>query len=104
MENSKKVIFAKQIKTANNQLINLQICTEKLKNHLTQELESIREAGLYKQERIIVSPQDAEIMVSNGSRVLNFCANNYLGLSNHPSLIEAAKEGLWIHTDTECLR
>jgi glycine C-acetyltransferase len=69
----------------------------KIKNHLTQELESIREAGLYKQERIIVSPQDAEIMVSNGSRVLNFCANNYLGLSNHPSLIEAAKEGLDTH-------
>ncbi len=64
---------------------------------LTQELADIREAGLYKKERIIVSSQDAEIMLDNGQRVLNFCANNYLGLSNHPRIIEAAKKTLDSH-------
>lgn len=66
----------------------------KIKEHLQKELESIRSAGLYKKERIIVSPQDAEIEVESGDNVLNFCANNYLGLSNHPALIQAAKEGM----------
>lgn len=66
----------------------------KIKEHLEQEIKSIREAGLYKEERIITSPQDAVIHVSTGEEVLNFCANNYLGLSNHPELIEAAKEAL----------
>ncbi len=65
--------------------------------HLRNELAGIREAGLYKEERIITSPQGGEITVSTGESVLNFCANNYLGLSNHPKLIEAAKEGLDSH-------
>ena len=66
----------------------------KIKEHLKQELKSIDEAGLYKRERIITSPQGAEIHVSTGEEVLNFCANNYLGLSNHPGLIAAAKEAM----------
>lgn len=69
----------------------------KIKNHLQQELDNIREAGLYKDERIIVSPQSAVIHLEDGKEVLNFCANNYLGLSNHPKLIEAAKEALDSH-------
>lgn len=64
---------------------------------LTKELADIREAGLYKKERIIVSSQDAEITLDSGQRVLNFCANNYLGLSNHPRIIEAAKKTLDSH-------
>lgn len=66
----------------------------KMQEHLQQELNSIREAGLFKDERIIVSPQKAEIKVKSGQEVLNFCANNYLGLSNNPMLIEAAKKAL----------
>ena len=66
----------------------------KIKSHLQNELQLIREAGLYKNERIITSAQGAEVSVSGGEEVLNFCANNYLGLSNHPSLVEAAKDGL----------
>jgi len=66
----------------------------KIKEHLDKELESIESAGLFKKERIIVSAQDAEITVEGGKKVLNFCANNYLGLSNHPALIKAAKEGM----------
>ena len=58
------------------------------------ELESIREAGLYKEERVITSPQDAEINVEPGKKVINFCANNYLGLADHPELLKAAKEGI----------
>lgn len=69
----------------------------KIKEHLINELKDIREAGLYKEERIIVSPQQAEIKLDTGQEVLNFCANNYLGLSNHPELIKAAKEGLDTH-------
>ena len=61
----------------------------KMKEHLSQQLAEIREAGLYKEERIIESPQRAGIMVK-GKEVLNFCANNYLGLSDHPRLIEGA--------------
>lgn len=64
---------------------------------LSQELDGIREAGLYKNERIIVTPQGAEIKVNSGKEVLNFCANNYLGLSNNPKLIAAAKEALDTH-------
>ncbi|MGM0463334.1 MAG: glycine C-acetyltransferase [Bacteroidota bacterium] len=67
------------------------------KEHLQTELSRISEAGLYKKERIIGSPQAAEIELTDGSRVLNFCANNYLGLSNSPELIEAAKEALDTH-------
>ena len=69
----------------------------KIKDHLAKEINDIREAGLYKEERIIVSPQQAEIQLESGQRVLNFCANNYLGLSNHPELIKAAKDGLDSH-------
>ena len=65
----------------------------KMKEHLRNELSEIKEAGLYKEERLIVSPQQAAITVK-GKEVLNFCANNYLGLSNHPRLIEAAKRTL----------
>ena len=64
----------------------------KIKQHLRAELDAIAEAGLYKQERIIVSPQRAGIRVGEGKEVLNFCANNYLGLSDHPRLVEAACE------------
>jgi glycine C-acetyltransferase len=67
------------------------------KEFLTKEIQSIRDAGLYKEERIIVSPQGAEITLESGQKVLNFCANNYLGLSNHPELVKAAKEGLDHH-------
>ena len=65
-----------------------------IKEHLQQELEEIKEAGLYKKERIITSPQDAVIKISTGEEVINFCANNYLGLSSHPEVIKAAKETL----------
>ncbi|MDD3200662.1 MAG: glycine C-acetyltransferase [Bacteroidales bacterium] len=65
--------------------------------HLTEELHSIEEAGLYKNERIITSAQQAAIKVSTGKEVLNFCANNYLGLANSPELIKAAKEALDTH-------
>jgi len=64
------------------------------KSQLQAELTGIEQAGLYKKERIITTAQGAEIRVLNGNEVLNFCANNYLGLSNHPELIKAAKEGL----------
>lgn len=68
--------------------------SEKFKNHLQRELDNIREEGLYKEERIITSPQGAEITISTGETVLNFCANNYLGLSSHPEVIQAAKDTL----------
>jgi glycine C-acetyltransferase len=63
----------------------------------SDELETIRDNGLYKDERIIVSPQSAEITLQDGRQVLNFCANNYLGLADHPRLIEAAKKTLDSH-------
>ena len=62
--------------------------------HLRQELSKIESAGLYKRERTITSPQGAEISVKDGASVLNFCANNYLGLSSHPQVIEAAKAAI----------
>ncbi|MCQ2280164.1 MAG: glycine C-acetyltransferase [Bacteroidales bacterium] len=64
---------------------------------LQNELKDIQEAGLYKNERIIVSPQSGEITLKNGQKALNFCANNYLGLANNPKLIAAAKEALDTH-------
>ena len=67
---------------------------EKMQHHLQSELAAIQEAGLYKNERIIVTPQKAEIKVKSGQEVLNFCANNYLGLSDNTHLIEAAKKAL----------
>ncbi len=69
----------------------------KIKENLQQELESIKEAGLYKKERVITSPQDAVIKISTGEEVINFCANNYLGLSAHPEVIKAAKDTLDSH-------
>ncbi len=66
----------------------------KIKNDLQKQLKDIREAGLYKDERIIVGPQGAQIKVKSGQEVLNFCANNYLGLSGHPKVIAAAKQAL----------
>ncbi len=68
-----------------------------IKEQLRQELDSIKEAGLYKSERIIVSPQSAVIAIHDGREVLNFCANNYLGLSSHPDVIAAAHETLDSH-------
>ncbi|QBJ31488.1 glycine C-acetyltransferase [Hafnia alvei] len=64
---------------------------------LTQQLETTRAEGLYKNERIITSAQQADIAVADGRHVINFCANNYLGLANHPALIKAAKEGMDSH-------
>ncbi|GLX78646.1 2-amino-3-ketobutyrate coenzyme A ligase [Thalassotalea insulae] len=66
-------------------------------SHLEQQLEQVKQDGLYKAERIITTAQQAEIAVTTGEEVINFCANNYLGLANHPSLIEAAKAGLDDH-------
>ena len=68
-----------------------------IKDQLTQELASIDEAGLYKRERIIASPQGAVIQLEDGSEVLNFCANNYLGLSAHPRVVDAAKRAIDTH-------
>ena len=67
---------------------------QKFLRHLDQEIDALRSAGLYKTERIITSRQSAEIEISTGTSVLNFCANNYLGLADHPELIRAAKSAL----------
>lgn len=69
----------------------------KIKEHLQNELKTIKEDGLYKSERIITSSQDAVIKISTGEEVINFCANNYLGLSNHPQVIQAAKDTMNAH-------
>ncbi|KGO84752.1 2-amino-3-ketobutyrate CoA ligase [Flavobacterium rivuli WB 3.3-2 = DSM 21788] len=69
----------------------------KIQQHLAAELETIKDNGLYKKERIIASPQDAEITLESGQKVLNFCANNYLGLSSHPEVVQAAKDALDSH-------
>ncbi len=69
----------------------------KIKDHLQNELESIKDAGLYKSERIITSSQDAVIKISTGEEVINFCANNYLGLSNNSKVIQAAKDAMDTH-------
>lgn len=70
-----------------------------IRSHLRTQLKDIEESGLYKRERIITSPQQARINVETGETVLNMCANNYLGLSNHPAIVEAAKAGIdqWGH-------
>tara|TARA_R110002124_G_scaffold55615_3_gene157449 strand:+ start:3902 stop:5095 length:1194 start_codon:yes stop_codon:yes gene_type:complete len=68
-----------------------------IKEQLQQELQGIKDAGLYKSERIITSSQDAIIKIATGEEVINFCANNYLGLSNHPEVIQAAKDTMDTH-------
>ena len=68
-----------------------------IKQHLQKELQDIKDAGLYKSERIITTSQDAVIKTSTGEEVVNFCANNYLGLSNHPEVIQAAKDTMDTH-------
>ncbi len=67
---------------------------DSMKDYLKQQLEGIQESGLYKSERVITSPQQARIKVAAGQRVLNMCANNYLGLANHPEIVEAARASL----------
>ncbi|MBZ4043512.1 glycine C-acetyltransferase [Flavobacterium hibisci] len=69
----------------------------KIKEYLQSELHAIEENGIFKKERIITSAQDAEITISTGEKVLNFCANNYLGLSSHPEVIQAAKNAMDTH-------
>ena len=69
----------------------------KIQQHLQNELNTIQENGLFKKERIITSSQGAEITISTGETVLNFCANNYLGLSSHPEVVQAAKDALDSH-------
>ena len=68
-----------------------------MQEHLKNELDLIKDQGLYKEERIIVSSQGAEIVLDSGQKVLNFCANNYLGLSSHPEVIQAAKDTMDTH-------
>nr|WP_315240897.1 glycine C-acetyltransferase [uncultured Flavobacterium sp.] len=69
----------------------------KIKEYLQSQLQTIEENGIFKKERIITSAQDAEITISTGEKVLNFCANNYLGLSSHPEVIQAAKDAMDTH-------
>ena len=69
----------------------------KIKEHLQAEIDQIKEDGLYKSERIITTPQDAVIKISTGEEVINFCSNNYLGLSSHPEVIQAAKDAMDTH-------
>ena len=69
----------------------------KIKEHLEQEIQDIKDNGLYKKERIITTPQDAVIKISTGEEVINFCANNYLGLSSHPDVIQSAKDAMDTH-------
>ena len=65
-----------------------------IKTHITHQISEIREAGLYKDERVIATPQEAHIKVAGGTDVLNMCANNYLGLADHPEMIAAAHAAL----------
>jgi glycine C-acetyltransferase len=69
----------------------------KIKEHLQKEIENIKNDGLFKEERIIVTPQDAVIKIDTGQEVINFCSNNYLGLSSHPEVIQAAKDAMDSH-------
>ncbi len=81
----------------NKQSLKKTVMYGEIQTYLKQEIEKIKSEGLYKSERIITSPQEALIRLSDGSEVLNFCANNYLGLSAHPKLINAAKSALDSH-------
>ena len=65
-----------------------------MKNHLENELADIRASGLFKDERVLTTPQSARVGVQGGAEVLNFCANNYLGLAAHPEVIQAARDAL----------
>lgn len=69
----------------------------KIQDHLQEELKQIEAAGLFKRERVITTPQDALIRISSGQEVLNFCSNNYLGLSSHPKVMQAAKDAIDSH-------
>ena len=80
-----------------NHIIKTKYMYGKIKEHLAQEIQEIKDNGLYKKERIITSPQDAVIKISTGEEVINFCANNYLGLSSHPEVIQAAKDAMDTH-------
>jgi len=71
--------------------------SKEIKQYLQNELNEIKENGLYKKERIITTPQDAVIKIDTGEEVINFCANNYLGLSSHPEVVQAAKDTLDSH-------
>lgn len=66
----------------------------KIQHHLQEQIAEIRQAGLFKQERVLAGPQKAEVAVANGASVLNLCANNYLGLANHPAVVQAAQQAL----------
>ena len=68
--------------------------TQTVLEHLQEEIRNLRTSGLYKTERPIASPQDAVIRLADGREAINFCANNYLGLSNHPALVAAARKAL----------
>ena len=68
-----------------------------IKERLQAEIQEIKDSGLYKNERVITSPQGADITLADGRSVINFCANNYLGLSSHPKVIEAAKKAIESH-------
>lgn len=72
-------------------------CADAFYTHIRRELEAIDEAGLYKTERIITSPQGSVIRTDDGKEVINLCANNYLGLSSHPEVLKAAHEALQTH-------
>src|SRR6218665_4026119 len=74
-----------------------EVMTKAFYEHLQAELAGIREAGLYKSERLIASPQGAVVRLADGRELINLCANNYLGLSSHPQVIEAAHEALRTH-------
>ena len=84
-------VFNTVVKTTNSlQKVSTRASSSSFINRLQNELKGIEEAGTWKKERVITSVQESEISVSSGAHVLNFCANNYLGLSNHPKVSEAA--------------